>query len=158
MEVRWRTADGDKTRLSFEKYGSKYLLELASAAVVRDCVGDRIVELRHVSSECQGNGRKYLLKLSRSAVVWRCVGARLMEIRHVEVSRSMIGSTYWSWRAQLWCGTVLATEWWSYDTSRLSVREMVESTYWSWPGQLWCGTVLTRGWWRYDTSKGRRVL
>ena len=43
--VRWRTADGDKTRLSFEKHGRKYVLQLASAAVVRDCVGDRIVEL-----------------------------------------------------------------------------------------------------------------
>ena len=70
VEVRWSTADGDKTRLSFEKYGRKYLLELASAAVVRDCVGDRMVELSHVSSECQGNGRKYLLELARAFVVW----------------------------------------------------------------------------------------
>ena len=45
MEVRRRTADGDKTLLSFEKIGRKYLLELASAAAVRDCVGERMVEL-----------------------------------------------------------------------------------------------------------------
>ena len=33
------------TRLSVEKYGRKYLLELGSAAVVRDCVGARLMEL-----------------------------------------------------------------------------------------------------------------
>ena len=45
VELRWRTADGDKTLLSFEKYGREYLLKLASAAVVRDSVGDQMVEL-----------------------------------------------------------------------------------------------------------------
>ena len=40
----WRTAFGGRTRLSFEKYGRKYLLELASAAVVWECFGAPLME------------------------------------------------------------------------------------------------------------------
>ena len=38
----------------------------------------------------------------------------------------MVGSTYWSWRGQLWCGSALAHDWWSYDTSNCQgVSEVV---------------------------------
>ena len=32
----------------FRKYARNYLLEFASAAVVRDCVGARLLEIGHV--------------------------------------------------------------------------------------------------------------
>ena len=38
VEVRWRTASGDMTRLSVKDFGRKYLLELARAAVVYECL------------------------------------------------------------------------------------------------------------------------
>ena len=46
--VRWRTADGALTRLSVDEYGRKFLLELARAIVVWDCVGARLVEIVQV--------------------------------------------------------------------------------------------------------------
>ena len=45
MEVRWRTAGGDKTRLSAEEYSSNYLMELASGDVICECVGAELVEI-----------------------------------------------------------------------------------------------------------------
>ena len=48
MVVRRRTADGALTRLSVVERGRKLLLELARAAVVRDCVGARLVKIGHV--------------------------------------------------------------------------------------------------------------
>ena len=59
--------------------------------------------------------RKYLLELERATGVWECVDARLVEIRHVQVSRSLVGSTCWSWRGQMWHGIALAHGCWSYE-------------------------------------------
>ena len=54
-------------------------------------------------------GRRCLLKLLvRAAVVRDCVVARLVEQGQVCVSRGIVGSNYWSWRWQLWCGSALA--------------------------------------------------
>ena len=41
VELRWRAAGGDMTRLRVEEYGRRYLLKMVSAAVVPDCVGSR---------------------------------------------------------------------------------------------------------------------
>ena len=46
--VLWRTAHGALTCLSVDERVRKFLLALARAAVVWDCVGDRMVELRHI--------------------------------------------------------------------------------------------------------------
>ena len=46
--VRWRTADGPLTRFSVKEYGRKYLREMERAAVVFDCVGALMAEMRHV--------------------------------------------------------------------------------------------------------------
>ena len=48
LGVLWRTADGALTRLSVEEYGRRYLLKLVRAAVVRDCVGARLVKIGNV--------------------------------------------------------------------------------------------------------------
>ena len=61
--VRCRTAGGDKTRLSFEKYGRKYILELW-------CETSLMTEWwSYDTSECQGNSKKYLLELARAVAV-----------------------------------------------------------------------------------------
>ena len=41
---RWRTAGEAKSFLKLKEYSRKYLLELASAAVVWECVGARLME------------------------------------------------------------------------------------------------------------------
>ena len=46
-EVRWRTPDGAMTRLSVNEVSRRRLLELAMAAGVMECVGARLMELRH---------------------------------------------------------------------------------------------------------------
>ena len=48
MGVLWRAAGGDMTRLRVEECGRRYLLKLVRAAVVRDCVGARLVKIGHV--------------------------------------------------------------------------------------------------------------
>ena len=48
LGVLWRTADGALTRLSVKERGRKFLLELARAIVVWDCVGARLVEIVQV--------------------------------------------------------------------------------------------------------------
>ena len=61
--MRCRTAGIDKTRLSFEKYGRKYLLELR-------CETALLTEWwSYDTSECQGNSKKYLMELARAVAV-----------------------------------------------------------------------------------------
>ena len=48
MSVRWRTAGGDRTRLSVAEFCRRYLLELVRAAVVWECFSARLLELGHV--------------------------------------------------------------------------------------------------------------
>ena len=46
--MRWRTADGALASLSVDERGRKFLLELARAIVVWDCVGARLGEIGQV--------------------------------------------------------------------------------------------------------------
>ena len=48
VEVRWRTASGDRMGLSAEEYGRRYLMELVGAAVLWECFGARLLELGQV--------------------------------------------------------------------------------------------------------------
>ena len=48
MGVHWSTADVALTRFSVKDYDRQYLRELQRAAVVYECVGARLVEIRHV--------------------------------------------------------------------------------------------------------------
>ena len=48
MGVRWRTADGALTPFGVKEVGKKYLSEMERAAVVFECVGTRLVEMRQV--------------------------------------------------------------------------------------------------------------
>ena len=59
MGVHWRTDVGAMTRLRVEKYGRKYLLELARAVGVRECVGARLLEHRHVQVTMKSVGVTY---------------------------------------------------------------------------------------------------
>ena len=47
MGVRWRTADGAIGQLSVNEVSRRGLLELAMTAGVGECVGARLMELRH---------------------------------------------------------------------------------------------------------------
>ena len=48
MGVRWRIADGALTRFSVKEYGRQYLREMERAAVLFDCDGALLAEMRHV--------------------------------------------------------------------------------------------------------------
>ena len=48
MGLRRCAAGGDSTGLRVDEYGWNYLIELARAAVICECVGARLVEMRHV--------------------------------------------------------------------------------------------------------------
>ena len=41
----WRTAGEDRTRLSVEEYGRNYVMELARAGVLCECVGAQLMEI-----------------------------------------------------------------------------------------------------------------
>ena len=41
----WRTAGGDMTRLRVEEYSKIYLMELARAAMICECVDTQLVEI-----------------------------------------------------------------------------------------------------------------
>ena len=41
----WRTAGEDRTRLSVEEYGRNYVMELARAGVLFECVGAQLMEI-----------------------------------------------------------------------------------------------------------------
>ena len=43
--MRWRTAVEDTKRLRVDEYGKDYLMELARAAVICECVGAELVEI-----------------------------------------------------------------------------------------------------------------
>ena len=43
--MRWRTAGVDMTRPRVEEYSRRYLKKLVRAAVMRDCVGARLVKI-----------------------------------------------------------------------------------------------------------------
>ena len=45
VQVLWRTAVGARIRLCAEEYGRNYLLELARAVVMWECVGAQLVEI-----------------------------------------------------------------------------------------------------------------
>ena len=77
--VLWRAAVGDMTRLRVEKCGRRYLLKLVRAAVVRDCVGARLVEIGRTYLRVEEYGKNYLMELARAALICEFVGAQLME-------------------------------------------------------------------------------
>ena len=44
MGLRRRVAGGDRTGLRVEEYGKNYLMELARAAVICECVGAQLMD------------------------------------------------------------------------------------------------------------------
>ena len=48
MGLCWRTADGALTRFCVKEFGRKYLREMERAAVEFECVGARLLKVRHV--------------------------------------------------------------------------------------------------------------
>ena len=80
--MRWRTAFGDKTRLSVEEFGRKCLLELARAARSSARVRWHKAVGATASLSVKESCRKCLMEPTSAAKVWEDVGARPAKLTH----------------------------------------------------------------------------